>query len=218
MGERKEFFFIGVDVGTGSVRAALVNNLGKILRTSTKEIETWNPQPDFYEQSSENIWEACCFTIKEVCQGVDKGSVQGIGFDATCSLVVLDGNGKPVSVSSTGNIYNFFKIIYLFFLLGKPEQNIILWMDHRAEIEANEINKTGSSVLKYVGGKISLEMEIPKLLWLKKNLKSQCWEKAELFFDLPDFLTWKATGAESRYIKHLRMVFVIFFIYIFYII
>lgn len=78
------------------------------------------------------------------------------------------------------------------------EQNIILWMDHRASQEAQKINQLGHSVLKYVGGKISLEMETPKLLWLKNHLREACWNKAGYFFDLPDFLTWKATGAESR--------------------
>lgn len=72
-------------------------------------------------------------------------------------------------------------------------------MDHRAEIEAKLINETNSSVLQYVGGKISLEMEIPKLMWLKKYLKLQCWDNVGLFFDLPDFLTWKATGSETRF-------------------
>ncbi len=45
--------------------------------------------------------------------------VRGIGFDATCSLVALDANDKPVTVSPT----------------GKDEQNIIVWMDHRAPTE-----------------------------------------------------------------------------------
>jgi len=43
-----------------------------------------------------------------------------------------------------------------------------MWMDHRAEKEADFINSQSHEVLKYVGGKVSLEMEPPKLLWLKK--------------------------------------------------
>lgn len=57
-------YFIGVDVGTGSVRAALVNKEGKIENVSTHPIITWNTKPKFYEQSSEDIWEACCIVIK----------------------------------------------------------------------------------------------------------------------------------------------------------
>ncbi|XP_041359410.1 FGGY carbohydrate kinase domain-containing protein-like isoform X2 [Gigantopelta aegis] len=73
-----------------------------------------------------------------------------------------------------------------------------MWMDHRAAEQASVINSTKHDVLQYVGGKMSLEMEPPKLLWLKQNLKDHCWDKAEQFFDLPDFLTWKATGSMSR--------------------
>lgn len=81
--------------------------------------------------------------------------------------------------------------------LGSNEQNVIMWMDHRAQVEADQINKTNHDILRYVGGKVSLEMEMPKLLWLKKNLSSK-WSEYGYFFDLPDFLTWKATGSLSR--------------------
>lgn len=107
--------------------------------------------------------------------------VKGIGFDATCSLVALDRNCNPIAVNSSNN----------------NDQNIIMWMDHRAQVEADFINKTDHKILKYVGGKVSLEMEMPKLLWLKKNLPHK-WKEYGYFFDLPDFLTWKATGSFSR--------------------
>ncbi|XP_025194130.1 FGGY carbohydrate kinase domain-containing protein isoform X1 [Melanaphis sacchari] len=176
-------YFIGVDVGTGSVRAALVDNTGRILKKSTKIIQTWNPEENFYQQSSEDIWRSCCKVVREVTEGVPSEKVKGIGFDATCSLVVVDNDGLPLSVSKN----------------GEREQNVILWMDHRAKKEADFINTTNHRVLKYVGGKISLEMETPKILWLKNNLpKNTFWQRVGRFFDLPDFLTWKATNAISR--------------------
>jgi FGGY-family pentulose kinase len=70
-------------------------------------------------------------------------------------------------------------------------------MDHRAVEQADRINKTGHEVLRYVGGTISPEMESPKLLWLKENLP-ETWVKAGHFFDLPDFLTYRATGDTGR--------------------
>ena len=45
---------------------------------------------------------------------------------------------------------------------------MIMWMDHRAVAEADAINKTRHPLLRSVGGSISLEMQLPKLLWLKK--------------------------------------------------
>lgn len=52
-------------------------------------------------------------------------------------------------------------------------------------------------MLKYVGGTMSLEMEIPKVLWLKKHMPKAVFEECE-FFDLPDWLTFKATGDKAR--------------------
>lgn len=174
-------YFVGVDVGTGSARAALVSSTGKVLKIATCPLEIFHPAQDFYEQSSDNIWNAVCKVVKIVVEDTPASNIKGIGFDATCSLVALDKNGLPVSVSPS----------------GKDKQNVILWMDHRAQKEADFINRLGHDMLNYVGGKVSLEMQTPKMLWLKNNLRSS-WDRAELLFDLPDFLTWKATGSESR--------------------
>lgn len=174
-------FFVGVDVGTGSVRAALITSTGKIKEIATCPLEIFHPAPNFYEQSSDNIWSALCHVVKSVVAGISAEDVKGIGFDATCSLVALDETGSPVTVSLT----------------GQEKQNVILWMDHRAQEEADFINSTGHDILQYVGGKVSLEMQTPKMLWLKKNLPTS-WNSTALLFDLPDFLTWKATESESR--------------------
>ncbi|KAL9701481.1 hypothetical protein quinque_004922 [Culex quinquefasciatus] len=172
---------IGVDVGTGSARAALVTSTGQLLKSCVKATQTWNPLPDLYEQSSDNIWSAVCECVRTVAAVVPKEQIKGIGFDATCSLVALDKVGQPLSVSTT----------------GRAEQNIILWMDHRAQAEADLINATKHELLNYVGGSVSLEMEMPKLMWLKKY-RQLTWSNAGAFFDLPDFLTYKATGSSSR--------------------
>lgn len=60
-------FFVGVDVGTGSARAALVSSEGKVENICVKNIKTWNPKSEFYEQSSDDIWRACveCIRVKE---------------------------------------------------------------------------------------------------------------------------------------------------------
>lgn len=57
-------YFVGVDVGTGSVRAALVSESGKIISTCTETTKTWNVQPDFFEQSTEDIWNAVVKCVK----------------------------------------------------------------------------------------------------------------------------------------------------------
>ncbi|XP_015514939.1 FGGY carbohydrate kinase domain-containing protein isoform X1 [Neodiprion lecontei] len=177
----ESIYFVGVDVGTGSARAAIVSSNGKLINMATCPIKTFNPRPNFFEQSSDDIWSAVCNVVKTVTKDVSEEKIKGIGFDATCSLVALDEHGRPVTVSPTGN----------------DEQNVILWMDHRAEAESAFINSTKDEMLRYVGGKISLEMETPKMLWMKKNMPTS-WLRAKMLFDLPDFLTWRATRSQSR--------------------
>ncbi|TMS09458.1 FGGY carbohydrate kinase domain-containing protein [Larimichthys crocea] len=147
-----EVYYVGVDVGTASVRAALVTRTGLLKSTAEEPISIWEPQTDHYVQSSTEIWEKCCTVVKRVTQNVERSQVRGIGFDATCSLVVLDQSFQPVPVSQDGD----------------RQRNVVMWMDHRAEEQAARITNTGHRVLSRVGGVMSPEMQPPKLLWLKE--------------------------------------------------
>lgn len=179
----KKNYYLGIDVGTGSARAGLFDEHGRLAASAVHPIRMWKPAPDHVEQSSDDIWQACCRATKEALKtaGLSGGQVAGLGFDATCSLVALDAQNRPVSVSTT----------------GKAEQNVIVWMDHRSIPQAERINRTHDPVLRYVGGVISPEMQTPKLLWLKENLPAS-WRRTARFFDLPDYLTYRATGDDTR--------------------
>ncbi|MCC5875990.1 MAG: ribulokinase, partial [Candidatus Sumerlaeia bacterium] len=91
-------YYMGVDVGTGSARVALFDEAGERHGLGIVPIRMWRPRPDFVEQSSENIWEAICRATRIALEesAVQPGSIAGIGFDATCSLVVVDGDGAPL--------------------------------------------------------------------------------------------------------------------------
>lgn len=141
-------YYIGIDVGTGSVRASLVDASGKTIAASVQETKTWRDplNSKIFEQSTTDIWNAIGGATKSCLKtsGLNASSIKGIGFDATCSLAVTDFEGEPISVTKGAT-------------LGQHgERNIILWADHRAEMEADLINKTGSIVLEYVGGKMSV--------------------------------------------------------------
>ncbi|WP_034916174.1 FGGY-family carbohydrate kinase [Erwinia sp. 9145] len=176
-------YYLGVDVGTGSARAGIFDTQGRMMGQASREIALFRPQADFVEQSSDDIWQAVCDSVRDAVNQTNINPVQikGIGFDATCSLVVLDKEGKPLTVSPS----------------GRSEQNIIVWMDHRAITQAERINAAQHRVLDYVGGVISPEMQTPKLLWLKQHMPNS-WQNIGHLFDLPDFLTWRATQDETR--------------------
>lgn len=176
-------YVIGVDVGTGSARAGVFDLTGELLATEKSEFSLYTDTGSIVEQSSTEIWNAVCSSVQASVKrsGVDPAAIDGIGFDATCSLVLVAEDGSPIAAQSGGD----------------PERNVIVWMDHRAIDQASRINATGHEVLKYVGGSISPEMQTPKLLWLKENNPTS-YEQADHFFDLTDYLTWRATGDTAR--------------------
>lgn len=183
--EQKMIYYVGVDVGTGSARACLIDSMGNILSLAEKPIQREELKPNYITQSSQEIWQAICHCVKCVVRDseVAPEKIHGIGFDATCSLVVIDGEDeKEIAVGPD---------------FTNTDQNIILWMDHRAGKETEEINATNDKCLKYVGGQMSIEMEIPKIKWLKNNISKEQFDKCR-FFDLADYLTFKATGKETR--------------------
>ncbi len=174
---------IGVDVGTGSARAGVFDGAGHCLGRGEHRTQLHRPQPDHAEHSSEDIWQCVCRSVRTAitAAGVDPAAIKGIGFDATCSLVVRDRTGRPLSVSTGGD----------------PQWDTIVWLDHRAVAEAETCTASGHRVLDHVGGVMSPEMEIPKLMWLKRHLP-QAWAGAGLFLDLADYLTWRASGSTAR--------------------
>ena len=125
---------IGIDVGTGSARAGVFDLKGRMAGCGVKPIKMWRPEPDFAEHSSNDIWKSVCFAVKQAMKqaGVTPDASAGIAFDATCSIVAVDGEDKPVTVSPS----------------GKDEQNVIVWMDHRAMEEAARLTKQGHKVTR----------------------------------------------------------------------
>jgi D-ribulokinase len=174
--------WLGIDVGTGSARAGLFTSAGQLLAIGKHDIRIWR-DGDVVEQSSEDVWHACAAATRTALAeaAIAPEQVKGLSFAGTCSLVVLDRAKRPLGVGPSGD----------------DNRNIVVWMDHRAVAQAQRINATGDDILAYVGGAISPEMQTPKLLWLHENMPDR-YAGAGHFFDLVDYLTWRATGSLAR--------------------
>src|SRR3978361_678985 len=133
--------FIGIDVARSSARAGVFDEKGSLLATARHPITVWHEAGGVVEQSSSEIWAAWVAFVRPAMGGAGSSPsvVKGLGFDATCSLVVLDAGGGPLTVSASGD----------------QRRNVIVWMDHRAIAEARQVNDTRDDVLRYVGGPVS---------------------------------------------------------------
>lgn len=174
---------VAVDVGTASARAGVATPQGHLVGRAEFPLALNRADANFAEYDSGQIWDAVGAAVREAMRvaGARAEEAVGISFDATCSLVVRDRAGEPLPVSPG----------------GEARWDTIAWFDHRALSEAEECTATGHRVLDFIGGVMSPEMEVPKLMWLKRHV-SETWARAGHFFDLADFLTWKASGSTAR--------------------
>src|ERR1700751_3579305 len=107
--------FVGIDVGTSSARAGIFDENGNLLATARHPITVWHEAGGVVEQSSADIWEACAAPVRAAMADAapPASAIKGGGFDATCSLVVVDAAGQPLTVSTSGDV----------------RRNVIVWMD-----------------------------------------------------------------------------------------
>jgi len=176
-------FIIAVDVGTGSARAGIFDLDGVQRARAVAPISVNQPKARHFEQNSDEIWQAVAQCVRAAREqaGLAPEDIVALGLDATCSLVVRDGDGGPLPVSESGD----------------GAFDTILWMDHRAAPEAEECSRIDDPLLARFGGRLSPEMQIPKLMWLKRH-RPDIWARAGMIFDLSDYLTWRATGSTRR--------------------
>lgn len=112
---------------------------------------------------------------------VDPASIRSIAFASTCSLALLDlETGKPVAAGIETGIDR------------EDEQNIILWKDQRADTETDTINASKHEYLRYFGGQLSILMQLPKILWLKRHMTNAMFTRCK-FYDLHDAMAFLAT-------------------------
>jgi len=167
-----------IDVGSQSVRAAIFDLDGRMRARATRSIAIHRPEPDHAEQSTREIWTAACASLREAIAqaGVAAHDVNALAFDATSSVVLGRHDGAPVSISTSGD----------------QRLDVVMWCDHRSVAEAAEIDATRHRALDSVGGRMSPEMVLPKLMWVKRHLPAT-WARADLALDLTDWMGWRAT-------------------------
>ena len=151
-------YVIGLDYGSDSARAVVVNaETGEELASSVKYYPRWMegkycvPTANQYRQHPKDYIDVLEFTVKDAlskCPAGTAENVVGIGFDTTGSTPVFtDKNGTPLAMLPE--------------FAENPNAMFVLWKDHTAIKEANEINelaaKWDTDYTSYEGGIYSSE-------------------------------------------------------------
>ncbi|MEK9783709.1 MAG: FGGY family carbohydrate kinase, partial [Opitutales bacterium] len=89
--------FIGIDVGTSSIKALLVSPTGEVLASSNPQYPFQTPAPLWAETDPEVWWHATCAALKELLEDQKPESIAGVGLTGQMhGLVLLDQEGQPL--------------------------------------------------------------------------------------------------------------------------
>src|SRR5438552_1647758 len=135
--------FLGIDVGTQSLRAGVFDAKGNRRGLAAAPIETKYPQPAWAEQDARQWWQAAQVAVPAALAdaAATPDQIAAIGLDCTaCTVLPCKKDGAPL----------------------RPA---LLWMDQRSHREAAAINATNDPSLRWVSGQVSPEWMLPKALW-----------------------------------------------------
>jgi ribulose kinase len=159
-------YLVGVDCGTSSIRAGIFDLNGKMIAWSSQPLELKTPCVGWAEQDVSEWLAGLVKTVREAVAQMDTGTkrILGIGVTATsASVVAVDRDGRPL-------------------------RDAIMWMDIRSWPQAEKIQtQVPEGFLDKIGGRLSAEWFVPKVLWLKER-ESDLYNHADRIVDAGDFL------------------------------
>jgi FGGY-family pentulose kinase len=173
---------LGLDVGTQSLRAALVDLNGRTVAFGVAPIPTSYPRPTWAEQDPLRWWDAAKAAVATAMRsaGASPAQVAGIGLDCTaCTVVACDRDGTPL----------------------RPA---LLWMDQRAFREAEDLSATADPALRYVSGRLSPEWMLPKALWLKRH-EPEVYARADRVVECTNWFMHRLTGEWTLSLNHVAV-------------
>ncbi|MCT4542890.1 MAG: xylulokinase [Vallitalea sp.] len=168
--------FIGVDLGTSSVKLIATNKDGSILGEATRDYPIYYPETNYAEQNPDDWWKATKEAMKELVGQLDtrEDEIESIGLSGQMhGLVILDDKNNVL----------------------RPA---ILWCDQRTQEECNDItNYFGKDKLKdLTANKALTGFTAPKILWVKKN-EPEVFSKINKIMLPKDYINYKLTGSFS---------------------
>lgn len=164
-------FYIGIDLGTSSVKLLLMDDNGKVRNIVSREYPLFFPHPGWSEQRPQDWYKESIEGVKELLQEFDAKEVAGISFGGQMhGLVALDEKDEVI----------------------RPA---ILWNDGRTTKECDYLNQTiGKEKLSEYTANIAFTgFTAPKILWMREN-EPENFKRIKKIMLPKDYLAYKLTG------------------------
>lgn len=164
---------LGIDVGTSSVKAVLIDRSGNIYAVGQAEYPLHHTGPAMVEQDPEDWWHGTCKAVNEVLGQVTYGPERVLGLAISCqapALLALDRSGRPL----------------------RPA---IIWMDRRAVAESVYLTKTigADNIHKITGNRPDPFYLASRLLW-QRNHEPNVMKRTWKYVQVNSYINYRLTG------------------------
>lgn len=168
---------LAIDLGTQSVRAAIVTPLGKIISVKQIQQEVRNPHPGWAEQKPSNWWNLVQTAVKDLL-AENKGKINEIVGISTCGQM-----HGPVGIGRNGEI---------------TTQWTQIWCDKRGESVCSKIKAKNNEndMANITGNPITSGWPGVKVRWIKDH-EPEVYEKTYKFLVPKDFINYQLTGISA---------------------
>jgi sugar (pentulose or hexulose) kinase len=165
---------LSVDLGTTAIKVALFDSAGKLAAASTQEYTLLTPSALEVELPVQTYWQAFKRGVGEVLERsrVKPGSIRALGISAQGETLIFAGRD------------------------GQPLRNAIVWLDNRAQKEAEELNREFPQESTYrITGQVSIVPTWPaaKVLWVQRH-EPEVFAKAAKIILIEDYFIHRLTG------------------------
>ena len=168
-----EPLLLGIDVGTSSIKAVLIDERGNIHAVGQAEYPLHHIRPAWVEQDPEDWWNGTCKAIKEALSLVPHGADRVLAMAVSCQapvLLALDRSGQHL----------------------RPA---MIWMDRRAEAEAINLTKLlgADQIHRITGNRPDALYVAARMFWLKNHepeILKQTWK----FVQVNSYINFRLTG------------------------
>ena len=164
-------YLIGIDVGTSSTKAILIEQDGRVVKTVAPEYEFQTPKPLWAESDPADWWAATIDAIKALLEDIDASQVAGLGLTGQMhGLVCLDKAGEVL----------------------RP---CIMWNDQRTAAQCLEMTtRIGEDdVISITGNPILPGFTAPKIRWVEEN-EPEVFERIDKVLLPKDYIRYKLSG------------------------
>jgi xylulokinase len=164
--------FLGIDIGTSAVKAAVVDDSGQLVAEATSSpLDVSRPQPTWSEQDADDWWDAAGEAVQAI-DGAMRRQIRAVGLAGQMHGATLLGSSDKVL---------------------RPA---ILWNDGRSEQECAELEAAEPRSREITANMAFPGFTAPKLLWVRKH-EPEIFSQVETVLLPKDYVRLKMTGEKA---------------------